>query len=252
MDHLAAAFSHPIAHRGLHDLSIGQIENSKIAFAAAIHHNFGIECDIQLTGDDVPVVFHDETLGRLTSQSGRVADLSADQLSKISLSGGTDCPQTFSAFLQQIDGAVPIIAELKSQGARNEALAQAVIAAASQYAGPLVFKSFDPRLLHFLAKHHCKHPFGIVVEREKPSEINELQAFAMRNLLHYPYSKFHFISCNVADLDMISIRLLRKLGLKIMTWTVDLPHERERAIHMADQIVFEGEVGKHLVDEQSE
>lgn len=251
MDHIAAAFARPIAHRGLHDKSIGQIENSKSAFAAAISHRFGIECDIQLTGDDVPVVFHDEKLGRLTDQHGLVADISADQLKRIQLVGTNDCPQTFEEFLGQIDSAVPLIVELKSQGSKNETLAQKVIDIARHYKGALVFKSFDPRLPHFLKKHHCPFPAGIVVEREKAPELTEFQAFIARNLLHYPFSRFDFISCCVADLDMICIRLARSMGMKVMTWTVDDENERQRANRYADQIVFEGAVGKILVDQQT-
>ncbi|MGI9463225.1 MAG: glycerophosphodiester phosphodiesterase, partial [Aestuariivirgaceae bacterium] len=41
----------PIAHRGLHDRARGIIENSQSAFAAAITHDYAIECDLQITGD---------------------------------------------------------------------------------------------------------------------------------------------------------------------------------------------------------
>ena len=50
----------PIAHRGLHDLAAGVIENSPSAAQAAIAAGFGIECDVQLTADGEAVVF-DET-----------------------------------------------------------------------------------------------------------------------------------------------------------------------------------------------
>jgi hypothetical protein len=42
----------PVAHRGLHDLARGIIENMPGAAQAAIDANFGIECDIQLTAFD--------------------------------------------------------------------------------------------------------------------------------------------------------------------------------------------------------
>ena len=43
--------ANPIAHRGLHDLAAGVIENSPSAATAAIAGGFGIECDVQLTAD---------------------------------------------------------------------------------------------------------------------------------------------------------------------------------------------------------
>ena len=55
------------AHRGLH--SAGIPENSPKAFAAAIAQGMGIECDIQRSGDNRAVVFHDWDLQRLTGQA---------------------------------------------------------------------------------------------------------------------------------------------------------------------------------------
>ena len=60
----------PVAHRGLHDVARGIIENMPGAAAAAIAGHFGIECDIQLTADGVAMVHHDDELGRLTDGSG--------------------------------------------------------------------------------------------------------------------------------------------------------------------------------------
>ena len=56
----------PIAHRGLHDAAKGIIENSLAAARAAIAGNYAIECDAQLSADGEAVVFHDDTLDRLT------------------------------------------------------------------------------------------------------------------------------------------------------------------------------------------
>ena len=50
------------AHRGLHSRETQAPENSLAAFRRAVHAGYGIELDVQLTKDDVPVVFHDFTL----------------------------------------------------------------------------------------------------------------------------------------------------------------------------------------------
>lgn len=52
------------AHRGLHDNATEAPENSMAAFRKAVDAGFGIELDIQLTKDRIPVVFHDFTLKR--------------------------------------------------------------------------------------------------------------------------------------------------------------------------------------------
>ena len=55
------------AHRGLHGTDKSKIipENSLVAAKLAISRNMGIECDIQRSADDVPMVFHDWDLNRL-------------------------------------------------------------------------------------------------------------------------------------------------------------------------------------------
>jgi glycerophosphoryl diester phosphodiesterase len=57
----------PIAHRGLHDLSRGLVENSIGAARAAVAHGYGIECDLRLSRDGKVFVFHDDSLERLTN-----------------------------------------------------------------------------------------------------------------------------------------------------------------------------------------
>jgi len=248
MNSAAAAFAQPIAHRGLHDVDKGIVENSADAFAAAIQAGFAIECDIQLTGDDEAVVFHDDELDRLTEHKGDLNSLSADQLCRIPLKNSSNTPQRFAQFLDQINGQVPLVVELKSQGSRNALLAQKVVEIADGYAGPLVYKSFDPRILIDLHKCKCKWPIGIVLEREKPAELNEFQGFAVRHLLHFPWTRFDFISCNVGDLDLPMVRLFRAIGYRVMTWTVRSKASKDIAAHHADQIVFEGETGAHSDD----
>ena len=60
----------PVAHRGLHDRARGIIENAHAAFEAAINAGYAIECDVQLSSDGVPFIFHDDDFDRLTSAKG--------------------------------------------------------------------------------------------------------------------------------------------------------------------------------------
>ena len=67
-------FPNLIAHRGLHDRANGVIENSASAFEAAIAQGHAIECDIQLSNDGVPFVFHDDDGERLLGMPGAISD----------------------------------------------------------------------------------------------------------------------------------------------------------------------------------
>ncbi|MGB1575750.1 MAG: glycerophosphodiester phosphodiesterase family protein, partial [Paracoccaceae bacterium] len=63
----------PIAHRALHDASKGIYENCRSAIIAAIEHGYAIEIDLQLSADGRAMVFHDDTLDRLTDKCGDIS-----------------------------------------------------------------------------------------------------------------------------------------------------------------------------------
>ncbi len=61
-------------------------ENSLAAFQVALDAGAGgIELDVWLAKDHVPVVFHDEILERMTRASGRLGELKSDELRKLPL-----------------------------------------------------------------------------------------------------------------------------------------------------------------------
>lgn len=69
-----------IAHRGYS----GKFdENTMIAFKKAIEYGAdGIEMDVQLSKDGIPVIIHDETLDRTTNGHGLVKDFTLEELKK--------------------------------------------------------------------------------------------------------------------------------------------------------------------------
>lgn len=70
-----------IGHRGLRRHAP---ENTIAAFEAAAELGVdGVEFDVQLTRDGVPVVLHDETVDRTTDGTGRVDGLTAAELARL-------------------------------------------------------------------------------------------------------------------------------------------------------------------------
>lgn len=240
-------FDRPIAHRGLHDRSSGIIENSRSAFEAAIARDFAIECDVQLSSDGIPVIFHDDDLERLTGVKGPVGSRTLAQLQAVPLLGSAtgESPQTLTDFLDQIAGRALLQIELKMQpnSAMSDALARTTTEALAAYNGHVAVESFDPWLLTRMRDNGYAGPLGIITYAyDKPGEggVNDLERFGLRHLVHWPKTRFSFISCATVSLGLPAVRFFRAIGLPVTAWTVRTPEDQRLAKAGADQIVFEG------------
>lgn len=241
-------FDRPIAHRGLHDRGRGIIENTASAFAAAIERGYAIECDVQLSRDGIPMIFHDDDLDRLTGVPGPVGARTMAELASYPLldSAAGDTPQRFSEFLAQIDGRVLLQIELKQQPnqAATEVLAQTVMDGLKGYRGPVTLESFDPKLIVEVKKRGATMPVGIVTyaydEPEWDQQLSDATRFMLRHLLHWPVSRFDFISCRDKSLDLPAVKLFRSFGMPVTAWTIKSPAGALAVLGRADQIVFEG------------
>lgn len=243
-----AFFDRPIAHRGLHDRARGIIENSASAFEAACKAGYAIECDVQLSRDGIPMIFHDDDLDRLTTAKGPVGALTMAELGALTLTGSAsgDCPQSFRQFLDQVNGRVLLQIELKQQAdaAATNVLAQTVLDALRTYRGPVTIESFDPRLLAALRRRKAGMPLGIVTYGydvpEWDSNLSFSQRLMLRHLFHWPVTRFDFISCRDNSLDLPAVRLFRSFGIPVTTWTISSATQAMATVGKADQIVFEG------------
>jgi glycerophosphoryl diester phosphodiesterase len=242
-------FDRPIAHRGLHNRTAGIIENSASAFEAAIAGNYHIECDLQLTSDGVPIVFHDDDLERLTGIKGPVSSLSAAEIAQTSLLGAAagDRPQRFTNMLAQVAGRTLLQVELKHQpnAAMTETLAARAAEAIKTYTGPLVIESFDPNLLAAIRRHGYRGRLGIISYRyDKPDWDKGMpagQKFVLRHLLHFPWTQFDFMSIHEEALSLPAVRFFKALGKDVTCWTIRSPEAARKALAGgASQIVFEG------------
>ncbi len=241
-------FPNPVAHRGLHDRANGVIENSASAFEAAIAGGFAIECDVQLTSDGVPVIFHDDNMKRLLGKDGAVADCAASEITSSPLldSAAGDCPQRFADFLAQIAGRALLQIELKHQRdtTGTQLLARAVAEALKTYEGPVTVESFDPHLLTAVRQFGFTGQRGIITydyaDASEDGHLTEDQRYSLRHLLHWHETQFDFISCAKDALELPAIVFWRALGKPVTAWTIRSQAEADLARSHADQLVFEG------------
>ena len=104
----------PVAHRGLHDAAAGIVENSASAFSAAAAGPYAIECDLQIAADGEAMVFHDDTLERLTERAGALALLTSRELKAVAFKATADRMMTLGELCDLVAGRVTLVLEVKS------------------------------------------------------------------------------------------------------------------------------------------
>lgn len=226
------------AHRGLYGNGIA--ENSVSAFRAAVEGGYGIELDVRLSKDGEAVVFHDDTLDRVTGSSGLVKDKTAEELSKIRLSGTDDTVPTFREVLELVDGKVPLLVELKEdQG--SYAVTEAAVEILRSYEGPYIIESFNPLSLGRVKKLAPNVLRGVLSQRfTLEKKYRGFKYFLLQNLCLNFIAKPDFIAFNHKHARMISLRLARLFGAPALAWTVESEQDDKSALDAGfDGIIFQ-------------
>lgn len=242
----------PIAHRAYHDDAAGQPENSRAAIRAAIAAGYGIEIDLQLSKDGVPMVFHDETLERLTVETGWLCDRSAAELSAIQLKSSEEGIPTLTEILALVAGRVPLLIELKDQTLRmaetDGRLEAATAATLAEYLGPVAAMSFNPHSIAHMASLAPDLPRGLTTSAYDPTDWAPLPPETCDHLRAIPdYDRVGatFISHEATDLSRPRVAELAAKGAAILCWTIRSPEAEATARRIAQNITFEGYPAAH-------
>ncbi len=221
----------PIAHRGLHDAA--RPENSLAAFRAAVEHGFAIECDVLLSKDGVPMVFHDHPLARLTGADGLIGGRSAAELRELRLLGTDEPIPTVAALLALVADRVPIVMELKGLSPDADAdMLSRLAPVLDRYDGRLALMSFDGWLIDGCLGYG-KRAVGLTAEGTREVDLVAHRALFDRGCA--------FASYNVRDLPNAFTTYVRhERRAPVITWTVrDAAGVAATEAH-GDQMTFEG------------
>ena len=235
----------PVAHRGLHDISRGVVENMPGAVQAAIAGNFAIEVDIQLTADGEAMVHHDDVLGRLNQGSGALLQRTAAELKAVKFKDTGEHMMSLADLCTLVAGRVPLVIEVKSHFDGDRKLVRRMAEVLSSYSGPVVGMSFDPDQVLALRQIAPNLPRGIVAQRDYDDDywkkLTKEQRDSMLYLRHGFRTEPHFVAYWVDQLPAPAPWIARNIfGCPLLTWTVRTPQQRERAARYADQMIFEG------------
>ncbi len=231
----------PVAHRGLHD-GIAVIENTPSAIAAAVAAGYGIEVDLQITADGEAMVHHDGALGRLADGAGRLAEMTAADLKRVSFKRTADHMMTLGDLLDLVAGRATLLIELKSLWDGDRRLVERVAQVLGNTSDPIAVMSFDPRQVSALREVVPHLNRGIVAERWRPPAEPVTGGMGRSRYWRTVFrSRPQFIAYHVKDLPAAIPLMARKmLGLPLLTWTVRSEDDRARAARWADQMIFEG------------
>lgn len=215
------------------------------AFEAALEAGFGIECDVRLSRDGVPFVFHDVLLDRLTEAAGRLDARDAAELTTLRLPDGSTLPP-LSVLLEKVAGAVPLLIEAKAEQALIAApLGQAIAEALDGYAGPVGVMSFNPLVPRWLFHHAPAIVRGLVVsETFSPGYTRVMPhrwAGSLRRTLDMLAARPDFLAYDIRDFPSSFAARARLRGIPVVSWTVRDAAQRATAEAHADAPIFEGE-----------
>ena len=250
-----------IAHRGASALAP---ENTLAAFQKAIEDGAeGIEFDVRLAKDGVPVVFHDPNLYRVGRIEGRVSDFTAEELQTLDVGSWFNAKnprqavEKFSAetvstlaqlldFLKDYKGLIYI--ELKCKDAEIESLVKAVCQIISQ-------SSLLPNILVKSFKLEA-----IPIIRRLCPDVKTVALFAPKIMTILRKEKHLVKIASDLEADQLSLHFslaTRKLmekaakkNLAVTIWTADNPLWVKRAVDLGINAIITNNPARLLAKRQ--
>lgn len=228
------------AHRGLHDNKTDAPENSKKAFEKAVAAGFGIELDIQLSKDKVPVVFHDFTLKRVCGAEGKVSDYTYEELQQFHLCESEEKIPKFEEVLKLVDGKVPLIVEFKIEFA-DTSLCPIADKLLREYKGRYCMESFNPLGVHWYRRNHKEVVRGQLSDAFlKEGEYVGVLYFLLENLLLNFFGKPDFVAYNRKYPEKLSRRICRNVYQNTAAaWTIKNEEQLAEARNHFDIFIFD-------------
>lgn len=246
--------SYSFAHRGLHNADEGVVENSVKAVQRAIESGFGVEIDIQPSSDQYPMVFHDETLDRLTSFSGQINKMTARELKNISYSDGSDHISSLDEILSLINGKVPLLIEIKSDWSGTASIEKQLCSLLRDYEGVCGIMSFDPSIIRRLMALQCSHSLGLVTTsfiKQEWKSLEKNQLNALRCFEEAQSLELNFVAHDIRDLNNPSLqKLLNHHDAELLSWTIRTQDQLALVKQKKAIPIFEGNEILPFISEQ--
>jgi glycerophosphoryl diester phosphodiesterase len=206
------------AHRGVPNVAP---ENTLPSFQQAVKVGAdGIELDVHLTADGVPVALHNMTVDATTNGSGYISELTLAAVKRLDAGSymGPEFANTSVPTLEEVLGAVGedllVNIELKSSGGRNAGLTEAVVALVQRMGltERVWFSSFKPYFLFVAHQIVSNIPCGLLYSPLTPL-----------TPLFRPVTPHEALHPHHTLVSPGFIERAHSRGLRVSVWTVDDP-----------------------------
>ena len=224
-----------IAHRGLHNDTMP--ENSLAAMQNAIDHDYAIEIDLHPIEDGTPVLFHDETLNRLTGEDGYIKKVeNVEQLKKLRLLNTNETIPTLKEALEFVNGQVPLLIEIKDYNMTGT-FEKAIYEVLKDYKGEYAVMSFNPYSIKWFKINAPEVVRGLLSCYFKGEKLNSALKFALKRMLLKKVADPQFIAYKWNELPNKHVNKVKHLPL--LAWPVPSQQEYMKVAKHCDNIIFE-------------
>ncbi|MEQ1533892.1 MAG: glycerophosphodiester phosphodiesterase [Sideroxydans sp.] len=226
------------AHRGANKEAA---ENTRTAFERALHYPIdGIETDIQLTRDGVPVLWHDDDFAKLGHADKRVDDFDFAQLQTLNFAAHFEGAEKVSAmtlqdFVTAYHARCDLLLEIKrysneSQVQQHSKVRQTLSIAQAVNSERIMASSFD--LDSLLYAQQIAPNFPLVFNLEPEHNV----AFAIQALQQQPF--LQGLCVHIATLDAAMMAAVRQRGKSIAVYTCNTDEQIDRALHLGVDVLI--------------
>lgn len=230
-----------LGHRGAR----AEVPENTIAAFLRAHELLadGVEFDVSLSKDEIPVVIHDQTVNRTTDGVGLVKDLTVLELQKLKskpLNGFiTQGVPTLEEVMKSLPDGFIVNVELKFSGnySKREFIdAVMPTLALHQERLKIIISSFDGELLSILRENYPKILISLILSTKDKHWPKSLNYLALIN----PEG----IHLSLDLLSPLILRLIRAAGLKVGVWTINDKSIAQKLWAMKIDGIFTDQVGK--------
>jgi glycerophosphoryl diester phosphodiesterase len=220
-------------------------ENTLPAFAQARTQGArAIELDVRTCADDAVVVFHDDTLKRMTGgrDARRVAEIPLAELRTIELGAPGD-GATIPTLAEVLHWAraedVAVNVEMKHDVPARHALARSTVKAIRASRADVFLSSFDPILLAMARAIAPAIPSAFLTQSDQPRWARVLQENARSALVRG-------LNVERTQADAQAFARYRRRGLRIGVWTVNDPAEARELVRLGAASIITDRPGEIL------